>query len=48
MRSAMKAEWIKSQTSEMDGQWRRGVFEKVSVHVSPHKTVFSRAVSITR
>jgi len=29
MRSAMKAEWIKSQTSEMDGLWRRGVFQKV-------------------
>ena len=26
MRSAMNAEWIKSQTSEMDGLWRRGVF----------------------
>jgi len=23
MRSAMKAEWIKSRTSEMDGLWRR-------------------------
>jgi len=29
MRSAMKAEWIKSRTSEMDGLWRRGVFQKV-------------------
>ena len=29
MRSAMKADWIKSQTSEMDGLWRRGVFQKV-------------------
>jgi len=29
MRSAMKAEWIKSQTSIMDGLWRRGVFQKV-------------------
>jgi len=29
MRSAMNAEWIKSQTSEMDGLWRRGVFQKV-------------------
>jgi len=29
MRSAMKAEWIKSQTSEMDGLWRRSVFQKV-------------------
>ena len=47
MRSAMKAEWIKSQTSEMDGLWRRGV-EKFFVHLSPPKTVFSQAVSITR
>ena len=29
MWSAIKAEWIKSQTSEMDGLWRRGVFQKV-------------------
>ena len=29
MRSAMKAEWINSQTSEMDGLWHRGVFQKV-------------------
>jgi len=29
MRSAMKAEWIKSQTSEIDGLRRRGVFQKV-------------------
>ena len=29
MRSAMKAEWIKRRTSEMDGLWRRGVFQKV-------------------
>ena len=29
MQSAMKAEWIKSQTSEMDGLWRCGVFQKV-------------------
>jgi len=29
MRSAMKAEWIKSQASEMDGIRRRGVFQKV-------------------
>ena len=29
MRSAMKAGWIKSQTSEIDGLWRRGVFQKV-------------------
>jgi len=29
MRSAIKAEWNKSQTSEMDSLWRRGVFQKV-------------------
>jgi len=29
MRSVMKAEWIKSQTSKMDSLWRRGVFQKV-------------------
>jgi len=29
MRSAMKAEWIVSQTSEMDGLWCHGVFQKV-------------------
>jgi len=29
MRSAMKADWIKSQTSQMDGLRRRGVFQKV-------------------
>jgi len=29
MRSAMRAEWILSQTSEMDGLWRRSVFQKV-------------------
>jgi len=29
MRSAMKAEWIKGRTSEMDCLWRRGVFQKV-------------------
>jgi len=48
MRGAMKAEWIKSQTSEMDGLWRPASFRKFSVHLSTHKTVFSRAVSITR
>jgi len=29
MRSAMKAEFIMSQTSNMDGLWRRGVFQKI-------------------
>ena len=29
MRSAMKAEWIKNQTSQMDGLQRHGVFQKV-------------------
>jgi len=29
MRTAMKAEWIQSQKSEMDGLWRRDVFQKV-------------------
>ena len=33
MRNTMKAEWIKSQTTEMDGLWRRGVFHK-SLHSS--------------
>jgi len=46
MRSAMKAEWIKSQTRTVYGV--AASFRKFSVHLSPHKTVFSRAVSITR
>ena len=42
MRSAMKAEWIKSQTSEMDGLWRRGVFQKVlSSSLTPQDRVFT-------
>jgi len=41
MRSAMKAEWIMSQTSEMDGLWRRGVFEKVlRSSLTPQDRVF--------
>ena len=48
MQSAMKAAWIESQTSEMDGYVVAASFRKFSVHLSPHKTVFSRAVSITR
>jgi len=42
MRSAMKAEWIKSQTSEMDSLWRRGVFQKVlRSSFTPQDRVFS-------
>jgi len=42
MRSAMKAEWIKSQTSEMDGLWRRGVFQKVlRSSLAPQDRVFT-------
>ena len=42
MRSAMKVEWIKSQTSEMDGLWRRGVFEKVlRSSLTPQDRVFT-------
>jgi len=38
----MKAEWIKSQTSEMDGLWRHGIFYKV-LHSSltPQDRVFT-------
>ena len=42
MRSAMKAEWIKSQTSQMDGLWRRGVFLKVlRSSLTPQDRVFT-------
>jgi len=42
MRSAMKAEWIKSQTSEMDGLWRRSVFHKVlPSSLTPQDHVFT-------
>jgi len=42
MRSAMKAEWIKSQTSEMDGLWRRGIFQKVlRSSLTPQNHVFT-------
>jgi len=42
MRSAMKAEWIKSQTSEMDGLWRRCVFQKVLCSsLTPQDRVFT-------
>jgi len=38
----MKAEWIKSQTSEMDGLWRRGVFHKVlRSSITPQDRVFT-------
>jgi len=42
MRSVMKVEWMKSQTSEMDGLWRRGIFQKV-LHSSltPQDRVFT-------
>ena len=42
MRSAMKKEWIKSQTSSMDGLWRRGVFQKVlRSSLTPQDRVFT-------
>ena len=42
MRSGMKAEWIKSQTSEMDSPWRRGIFQKVlSSSLNPQDRVFT-------
>jgi len=38
----MKAGWIKSQTSEMDGLWRRGVFRKVlRSSLTPQDRVFT-------
>ena len=38
----MKAEWIKSQTSEMDGLWRHGVFQKVlRSNLTPQDRVFA-------
>ena len=38
----MKAEWIKSQTSEMDGLRRRGVFQKVlRSSLTPQDHVFT-------
>ena len=43
--SAMKAEWIKSQTSKSD---IAAYFRKFSVHRSTRKIVSSQAVSITR
>jgi len=47
----MKAEWIKSQISEMNDIWRRGVFQKVlrsSITSQDRVRRASRAVSITR
>ena len=41
MRSAMKAEWIKSQTSEMDGLWRRGVCQVLRSSLTPQDCVFT-------
>jgi hypothetical protein len=42
MRSAMKAKWIKSQTSKMDGPWRRGVFQNVlRSSLTPQDHVFT-------
>jgi len=42
MQSAMKAKWIKSQTSELDGLWRRGVFQKVlRPSLTPQDHVFT-------
>ena len=41
MRSAMKAEWMKSQTSEMDCLWRSGIFQKVLCSsLTPQDRVF--------
>jgi len=38
----MKAEWIKSQTSEMDGLWRRCIFQKVlRSSLTPQDRVFT-------
>ena len=37
----MKPEWIKSQTSKMDGLWCRGVFQKVlRSSLTPQDRVF--------
>jgi len=42
MQIAMKAEWIKSQTTEMDGQRHRGVFQKVlTSSLTPQDRVFT-------
>jgi len=42
MRSTMKAEWIKGQTSEMEGLWRRGVFQKIlRSSLTPQDRVFT-------
>ena len=39
----MKAEWIKSQTSKIDGLWRRCVFQKVfRPFLNPQDSVFTR------
>ena len=42
MRSAMKTEWIKSQTSEIDVLWRRGYLQKVLCSsLTPQDRVFT-------
>jgi len=42
MRSSMRTEWIKSQNLEMQGLWRRGVFQKVlRTSLCPQDKVFS-------
>jgi len=42
MRNAMKATWIKSPTSEMDGLWCHGVFQKVLCSsLTPQDRVFT-------
>jgi len=41
-RSAMEAEWNKSQTSEMDGLWRCGIFQKILFSsLAPQDRVFA-------
>ena len=42
MHSPLRAEWLKSQTLEMDGLWRRGVFQRVlRSSLTPQDRVFS-------
>jgi len=42
MRSTMKAVWIKSQISEMDGLWRRSIFQRVlRSSLTPQDRVFT-------
>jgi len=45
MQSAIKAEWIKSQTSEMEGLCHRGVFQKaLCSSLTPQDRVFTSHV----